>query len=216
LKPLCRGVVFDLDGTLVDSMPMVMRAYAHALQPYFPNISEEELRNRLGGPPDRLFAEMMSAVDSSDALQRLHAYSVENWKLMQPFEGMADMLDELRSQVPVAIWTGRDRTSTELVLNEHSIAKKVHPVVCGDDLTSHKPDPAGLAEVLRRLRITPVEAIFVGDADVDVMAGAALGVRTVLITHDRIASAAIQRQAWRVVETPTQAYSVLRTEIARG
>ena len=48
-----RAVVFDLDGTLVDSMPLVLRAFAHALLPYCGALTEQQITARLGGPPDR-------------------------------------------------------------------------------------------------------------------------------------------------------------------
>ena len=55
--------------------------------------------------------------------------------------------------------------------------------------------------------------LFIGDAEVDVLAGAALGVKTVLITHGLKMDAGGQAQAWRVVNTPLEAYNLLRTEV---
>lgn len=212
MKTPLRAVVFDLDGTLIDSMPMVLQAYAHALAPFFPDLSEEQLRARLGGPPDRMFAEMLAGDDVQCALTRLRDYSVANWKMMQPFAGMHAILDDLKTVHAVALWTGRDRKSTEWLLQEHGMSGKFKLWVCGDDLGSHKPDPEGLTEVLRRLSASREETIFVGDADVDVLGGSAIQVRTILITHGRPIDAAVKALAWRIVETPDQAYAVLRQE----
>lgn len=207
-----RAVVFDLDGTLIDSMPMVLDAYAHALSPYYPGMTGSELMSRLGGPPDRMFAAMLSAEQAQAALQRLHEYSGANWKLMQPFVGMHAILDDLRTVHSVALWTGRDRSSTEWLLQEHGIGGKLRACVCGDDLGSHKPDPAGLMEVIRQLGAAKDETIFVGDADVDVVAGAAVGIRTLLITHGRSVPAQVLQLAWKSVGTPDEAYALLRRE----
>ena len=211
-----RAVVFDLDGTLIDSMPLVLRAYAHALGPFFDSLSEGEILARLGGPPERLFVEMLKgSAEVEEALQRLREFSLANWKLIQPFAGMNALLAELRQAgCAVAVWTGRERESTEWLMREHGVREHVRTFVCGDDMPSHKPDPAGLAEVLRRLEVGAADALFVGDADVDVLAGAALGVRTVFIQEDRVVDPVVSAKAWRRVRTPAEAYDVVRSELA--
>ncbi|HWA86319.1 MAG TPA: HAD-IA family hydrolase [Opitutus sp.] len=210
-----RAVVFDLDGTLVDSMPLVLRAYAHALQPFYPNLTDEEITARLGGPPERMFAEMLVEPECAEtALRRLKECSLANWKLIRPFTGMAALLADLRAAgCASAIWTGRERESAEWLLREHGIAPQVQTFVCGDDLATHKPDPAGLAEVLHRLDVPVGETLFVGDADVDVLAGAAIGVRTLLIHHGRPLDATVRAKAWRVAVSPSEAYAIVRGEL---
>lgn len=205
-----RAVVFDLDGTLVDSMPLVLRAYAHALAPFRPDLSDEAVLALLGGPPDRFFAELLGdPAHAAQALRRLEEFGAANWGLIEPFAGMAETIEALRERCALALWTGRDRESTEWLLREHGLASAVRACVCGDDLASHKPDPAGLREALRQLGVGAAEAIFVGDADVDVLAGAEAGVRTVLIEHGRAISPEVRAKAWRIVGTPTEAYRLL-------
>ena len=211
-----RAVVFDLDGTLVDSMPLVLRAFAHALLPYCGEMSPEEITSHLGGPPERMLRKLIA--DESkvpEAMQRLFDFDVANWRLIQPFDGMHGLLDHLReSGRALALWTGRERESTGLILKEHGITPKLDVWVCGDDLPTHKPHPGGLEEALRQLAVTREQALFVGDADVDVLAGAELGVRTLLISHDRVVDPAVQAKAWRAVKTPAEAYAIVRTELA--
>jgi phosphoglycolate phosphatase-like HAD superfamily hydrolase len=64
--------------------------------------------------------------------------------------------------------------------------------------------------VLDRLGAQPHEVFFAGDADVDVLAGHAIGVRTVLIRHGRPVAGDVLQRAWRVVDTPAEAYTLLR------
>ncbi len=207
-----KAVVFDLDGTLVDSMPMVLRAYAPALEPFVPPMSPHDLFLRLGAPPERTFAEMLAGpTEVTVAMQRLVEYSSSHWHHIQAFQGMHDVLRDLRAAARrTGIWTGRDRRSTEAIMREHRLEAWVEELVCGDDLPSHKPDPAGLSAVLDRLGARPHEVFFAGDADVDVLAGHAIGVRTVLIRHGRPVADDVLRRAWRVVETPADAYALLR------
>lgn len=209
-----RAVVFDLDGTLVNSLPLVLQAYAHALAPFRPELTEAEIYALLGGPPERFFAELLGEpAQAAEALARLEKFGLENWQLIEPFAGMAELIEALRERCALGLWTGRDRESTEWLLRDHGLAGKVRTYVCGDDLATHKPDPAGLREVLRRLDATPEEALFAGDADVDVLAGAAIGVRTILIEHDRVVEESVKMKAWRVVKTPAEAYAIIRDTV---
>ncbi len=213
-QPL-RAVVFDLDGTLVDSMPLVLRAFAHALRPYCGEMTPEEITAHLGGPPDRMLRKLIGDdTKVPEAMQRLLDFDVANWRLIQPFDGMHGLLDDLRgARQSLALWTGRERESTGLILTEHGIMPKLDAWVCGDDLPTHKPHPGGLEEALRQLAVTREEALFVGDADVDVLAGSACGVRTLLICHDREVDPAVQAKAWRSVQTPAEAYALVRAEL---
>jgi HAD superfamily hydrolase (TIGR01509 family) len=210
-----RAVVFDLDGTLVDSMPLVLRAFTHALQPYRDDLTPELITAHLGGPPDRTFATLL--VDQTqipEAMRRLMDFSLNNWRLIRPFDGMHDLLDHLRrARHPLGLWTGRERESTGWILKEHGIEQKLDACVCGDDLPTHKPHPGGLEEALRQLAVPREQALFVGDADVDVLAGAECGVRTLLICHDRNVSRVIRAKAWRAVATPAEAYALVRAEL---
>lgn len=207
-----RAAIFDLDGTLIDSMPLVLRAFAHALAPFRPDLDEHGIFQRLGGPPERTLLELTGdAEKAAAALQRLGEFGFENGGLVQPFAGMLAMLEQLRDGgLQLAVWTGRDRRTTEAILAAHGMEGFFSAVVCGDDLPTHKPHPEGLVEILTRLDLRPHEALYTGDADADVLGGAEACVRTVLISHGREVDAVVVRQAWRCVDTPGQAYALIR------
>lgn len=208
-----RAIVFDLDGTLVNSMPMVLRAFAHALAPFRAPLADADLFLLLGAPPLRTFREILG--DESmvpEAMRRMGEFSRNNWTDIQPFGGVHRFLEGLRSRGrELALWTGRDRRSAEMILQEHLLAPSIGEIVCGDDLPSHKPDPEGLETIIRRIGVTLDETLYVGDADVDVLAGAKLGVRTLLIRHGRCVSAEVESKAWKIVETAAEAYAEIET-----
>ena len=211
-----RGVVFDLDGTLVDSLTLVLGALTHALEP-FGGKPTMDIFGQLGGPPSTFLGRMLpSEADVPVALERFREYHEANSHRILPYAGAAEHLGALRTQgVGLAVWTGRDRSSTEWLLERHGLAGHFSAVLCGDDLDSHKPDPAGLQMILRGLEMSPEEIILVGDADVDVLGGAACGVDTLLIRHGREIPSEIVARCWRTVASPNEAYVVVAEHLQR-
>jgi HAD superfamily hydrolase (TIGR01509 family) len=207
-----RAVVFDLDGTLIDSLTLVLQAIAHALEPFAPRPTMDIFAH-LGGPPERFLRTLLTDLSHVPAaMERMDAYHRSNMHLIQPFVGAVQLLENLRREgVQLAVWTGRDRASTDVLLRAHRLAEYFGVVVCGDDLPTHKPDPAGMREILRRLGIGPEEALFVGDADVDVLGGVACGVNTLLIRHARPIVPAISTQSWATVASPVEAFDMVRS-----
>jgi phosphoglycolate phosphatase-like HAD superfamily hydrolase len=147
-------VVFDLDGTLLDSLPLVLAAISHAVEP-FGTRPTMEIFARLGGPPERFLPPMIAhARNLPVALERLGAFHRDNAHLIQPYAGAKELLATMQTAgVRTALWTGRDRSSAEWLLQSHRLQACFATMVCGDDLATHKPDPAGLREILRRLDV---------------------------------------------------------------
>lgn len=116
----------------------------------------------------------------------MESFHRENEQLIRPFAGAPELIGRLcDAGVRIGIWTGRDRVSTDRMLRRHGLDAAFGAVICGDDLPTHKPDPEGLREIMRRLPASAEETLYVGDADVDVLGGAASGVDTLLIRHAR-------------------------------
>jgi phosphoglycolate phosphatase-like HAD superfamily hydrolase len=210
------AVIFDLDGTLVDSMPLVLQAFAHALAPFRPDLDRDGIFQRLGGPPARMMLELTGDESKAvEAMRRLEGFGFENGSLVQPFDGMRPWLMGLHARgFKLAVWTGRDRRTTQAILSAHELGAVFDVVVCGDDLSTHKPHPAGLIEILTRLDVRPEKALYAGDADADVLGGAEAGVRTVLISHGRQPGADVIGRAWCIVDTPAEAYARIEIEIS--
>lgn len=209
-----KSVVFDLDGTLMDSLPLVLRAFSHALEPFAPQPTMA-IFAQLGGPPERIFPALLGDDRHLPAaMERLAAFTRDNYHLIQPFTGVGVVLEKLRLRgISLAVWTGRDRESANQLLRDHRLAEFFPVMVCGDDLPSHKPDPAGLREILRQFQAGSESSLLVGDADVDVLGGAACGVDTLLINHARDVDPAILGKSWRTVASPFEAYELVLREV---
>lgn len=210
-----RAAVFDLDGTLVDSMPHVVRAFIHAIRPFRPEPSYAEVIASLGGPTDACLRNLLGDDRHLEAArERLFAYERDRDTDIVPFDGIRDWLGDLhRAGVPIGLWTGRDRFSTERVLAAHGLSAYFSAMVCGDDLSSHKPDPEGLKAVIDRLDFAPREVVFFGDSDIDVLGGHAIGVDTVLTSHGRTIPPTIAGRAVLTVRLPHEAWQSLRARL---
>lgn len=210
------SLVFDLDGTLVNSMPMVLASFTYAIEVFQSVPSPLTIFGKLAGPADICLRNLLDDEKNlPDAMSRLLEYNRTHHHQIVPFDGAVEMLDGLlKSGTEVALWTGRDSSTTDEILSAHNLWKYFQKVVCGDDFDSHKPDPEGLVHIMEELSLKNSEVLFVGDADVDVLAGHASQVPTMLIRHSRTISAQIRGLCRDWVETPQQAYKIISARVA--
>ncbi|MFM1747212.1 MAG: hypothetical protein RLZZ188_878 [Verrucomicrobiota bacterium] len=208
-----RAVVFDLDGTLLDSLPLVLAAIRHAIEP-FGGKADMDLFAHLGGPPEKFMGTLIPRrSDVPAALRRMYEYHHQHHELIQPYAGAVETLGALRRQGrPVAVWTGRDRNSTEVLARRWRLDAEISALVCGDDLPNHKPHPDGLREILRRLGCEAKDCVMVGDADVDVLGAHACEMDAILIRHARTPADDVLAKARHVVSSPVEAYAAVLGE----
>jgi HAD superfamily hydrolase (TIGR01509 family) len=208
-----RAAIFDLDGTLVDSMPLVVAMFTHAVEPFRARPAPSEVLTQLGGPPEVCIRRLLgpaAAASYAEANTRMLEYESEHFQEVRPFDGSRELLSSLLAGgVRLAIWTGRDRQSTVSILNGIGLARFFDALVCGDDLDSHKPDPAGLLLSIELLGVTTKEAIFVGDNDTDVEGGHAAGIHTILIHNGRADSSNIFSRAAEVYADTGNAFAAV-------
>jgi pyrophosphatase PpaX len=184
-----RTVLFDLDGTLVDSGAIILASFRHAtLTLLSREIPDAELLAAVGGPGLR---EQMEALDSERAEELIEVYSAHNAGLhdgLQPCAGVLDALRTLRDEGRMlGIVTAKRRATLALafeVLPE--LAEFFEVTVGAEDTERHKPHPAPLHAALERLGADSSDAVYVGDSPFDVQAAKAAGTGSVAVTWGRI------------------------------
>ena len=208
-----RAAIFDLDGTLVDSMSFVVETFIEAVGPFRSRPTREEVLSHLGGPLETCLRNVLgpsAAASFPSAMERLTGLQRGREASLVPYEGAKELLAMLASRgAKLGIWTGRDRWSTLRMMDAHGFAGLFGAVVCGDDLPTHKPDPEGLLLAIRQLAVQPHEVVFLGDADVDILGGHAAGVHTILIHHGRVAPAHVNSRAAEIYADPRGAYAAV-------
>lgn len=178
------GVVFDLDGTLVDSRRDIVVAANHALaKAGYACLPHAELEGYIGDGAPLLMAQA-ARIDVAD--ERTHALVLDflDYYAEHPLDfttlmaGALDALDALDA-FPLGVCTNKARRTSVAVLRGLGLERRFRSVVAGDDLPQRKPDPAMVQEAARQLGISPRATVMVGDGPQDVLAGRAAGAYTI-------------------------------------
>jgi len=172
------AVLFDFDGTIVDSGAMILASFRHATRTVLEReIPDAELAAAVGGST---IHEQMRSFDPRRVDELVAVYRAHNAPLhdeLEAFDGVADLLAGLRDEGRrLGIVTAKRRKTIELAFGVLDLERYFDAVVTADDTTRHKPDPEPVREGLRRLDASPDEAAFVGDSPFDMGAGRAAGV----------------------------------------
>lgn len=182
-----RAVVFDVDGTLVDSLPAFRVVAERAARPYGIVITDAIVREALN--TDRAFWDLALPSDYADraaVMATLSREAARCWPDVlrehgRVVAGVADALRALRaSGMKLGIVTGARRTSLA-PLERDGLLDLADAVVTGEDVARRKPDPEGLTACAAALEVAPQDAVYVGDTPLDVRAARAAGMFAVAV-----------------------------------
>jgi len=178
------GIVFDLDGTLVDSRLDIANSANHALDAHgFATLSVSEISGYVGDGARLLLARAARLEPSAPALDALLAtfvayygeHATDHTRLLP---GAHQALSAL-SHLPLALCTNKPRSITERVLANLRLHGTFQVLVGGGDLPKTKPDPLPLRYIAERLGLAPSELVMVGDGAQDVLCAKAAGAHSV-------------------------------------
>ena len=184
---MVKVILFDLDGTLLDTLPD-LNACMNAMLAHFgfPSVSMRDTRLFVGHG-GREFTAMSLPENERHRLDECYAYYGDlhvHWDngRTKMFEGESAFLQDIRARgVKTAIVTNKAQNTTEVLcktlLKEHAF----DAVLGNSDRYPVKPDPAGTLAVLQLLGVSPAEAVFVGDGDTDVQTAKNAGMRCVSV-----------------------------------
>lgn len=191
---LPRLVMFDLDGTLVDSVPDLAAAIDKTLLVLGqPAAGIEQVRDWVGNGAKVLVRRALAGglqhahVDDSLAEQALALFMqhyAENHGLTQVYPGVRQTLGWFREQqIELAIVTNKPEQFVAPLLDGQGLGGYFRWIIGGDTLPQQKPDPAALLHVMRLAGVESAHALFIGDSRNDVVAARAAGVTCVAVTY---------------------------------
>jgi pyrophosphatase PpaX len=183
---LLSAVLFDFDGTLVDTTEMIHQSMKHATSSVLgrEDIPRETLLANVGRPLPR----QMELIDAENAELLLEAYRSHHEQhhdtLIGEFPGVEESLARLGSAgIKVAVVTSKRRLSVEMALkNFPGLRNVVDRFVTLEDTTEHKPNPEPLLRALELLGVPKERAAYVGDSPFDVEAAKAAGLASVAVS----------------------------------
>lgn len=188
-------VLFDLDGTVVDTVALIRESHRHAVTSVLGHdLPDDELLANVGRP----LVEQMEAFDVERADELLvaqrtwnHAHTAE---LIRSYDGVAEMLGRLKAAgCLVGIVTSKAGPTVQLAFDAlPEVERHIDLLVAVEDTPVHKPQPDPVLLALDRLGADASDACYVGDAPFDVAAGNAAGVTTVGVTWGFFPPAAIE------------------------
>lgn len=175
------AVLFDLDGTLVDSFALIAASFAYAVREVLGREPTEEELYRRWGAPLRVRAHEV-APDRTEELVTAYEryYDARHHELLRPFPGVPEMLRALRAKgACLAVVTSKRRRRALQTLSALALSDLFGCVVAEDDVRNPKPAADPLYRALQQLGVPRERAWLVGDAPLDILAARAAGVRAI-------------------------------------
>jgi HAD superfamily hydrolase (TIGR01549 family) len=172
MPPMVTAIVFDMDGTLVDSSVLLPRVYIETVEAAGgPRLSDEAVVAAYRvGPPAAMLTYLLgrpaTEQDVDDYHARLRAAAAE----FAAYQGIAEVLDALRGRVRLAVFTGASLDACRLLLDSSKLLPYFEVLVGGDEVSRPKPYPDGIHLACERLGVAAEEAAYVGDAPNDLEA----------------------------------------------
>jgi len=177
------AILFDLDGTLADSVELILGAFRHTFNTHLGSVPADQAWIAGMGTP---LSSQIRALVADEALIEPMTATYRDWQnqhhdaLLREFEGVRETLSFLHDRGhEMALVTSKATEAAKRALRLIGIDALLSQVVGLDSTTSHKPNPEPVLHALAQLRRDPRDAIFVGDSPHDIAAGNAAGVFTV-------------------------------------
>lgn len=183
-RPRFPVVVFDLDGTLVDTIGLIVASYQHAFTTVLGHgWDEDEIKSWIG---QSLYGAMVrvAPAEADDIFREYTTWNMANTeRLIARYPGVNDLVADLvAAGVRVGVATSKRDEPARVALRLAGMADLVPLLVAHDDVSAHKPDPEPLLLACAKLGADPEEAAYVGDAAVDVLAARNAGLTGIAVT----------------------------------
>jgi pyrophosphatase PpaX len=204
------ALLFDLDGTLIDTIGLLLACARHTFEGRTPAPTDEEWIAGIGTPLRKQFAAYTTTDEEVEHLtQRYRTFQREHHdRLTNAFPGVLETLDELeRRGHPMGIVTSKSNEMMDRGLEWVGIMKHMKTRIGMDNAKLHKPDPFPVRMALEELGYEPHEALFLGDSPHDITSGNAAGVISVAalwgpFTREQLEPYAPTRYLQRITDLP--------------
>jgi HAD superfamily hydrolase (TIGR01509 family) len=191
---IATAVLFDVDGTLVDSNYLHVHAWRRAFKEFDRDVDSWRVHRAIGKGSGKLLATLLGSEDADriggDVKDRHSRYYLEDAELLRPFAGARELIRALAGRgVRVVLATSAGPDELDVLRRVLDVDDVVTGIVAGADVEATKPDPEPVLAALDRAGTEPENTIFVGDSVWDVQAAKKAGVRTIGVLSGGVSAA---------------------------
>lgn len=190
-------LLFDLDGTILDTTELIMQSFFHAFREGLgEEVSRAELMEHFGRPLEAQFRLMRPALSNADVVRLIDIYRQHNhrehdgWVSVIP--GASEVLRELARDHQMAIVTSKRLDMAERGLRQFGLWDLFTVVVHMESTPQHKPHPAPVEKALKALGASPAESLMIGDSPYDMASGRDAGCHTLGFLYNTFTEQALK------------------------
>lgn len=180
-------IIFDLDGTLVNSSVDITNSLNYAIEPY--NLEKMTVEKTVGlvGEGLTMLVEKMLGRENArimpDVMDRfIRYYSEHLTEFTVPYPGVPETLEKLADYRKAVVSNKREALSKKL-LDTLKLSHYFDVILGSDSAGERKPSPKPILQILEVVKVKPAEAVIVGDSNLDIEAGKGAGIRTIAVTY---------------------------------
>ena len=188
-----RAVLFDMDGTLLDSAPdFIAVCQAMRLERGLPAVAEHLVRDQVSGGARAMVASAFALSPEAAGFEVLRQEFLDRYQehcavLTRPFDGIEELLADIeQAKLIWGVVTNKPLRYAEPIMQQLGLAQRSAILICPEHVKNTKPDPEPMILACTRLGLTPASVLFVGDDLRDIESGRAAGTRTAAVRYGYI------------------------------
>jgi HAD superfamily hydrolase (TIGR01549 family) len=208
-----KAVLFDVDGTLIDSLPAIIKGLGDAFE-HFNGFrpSDAEVQGTIGTPLRKQLTLYRDVPPTPEELAHMIEYTIERFEENKHLETeFIAALDTLRlvkrAGLKVALVTSKSDVELRLLLKRFEAGREADATVNATEVTHPKPDPESALLACEKLGVHPFEAVFIGDSIFDMRCARAAGIKAVAVAYGSGEKQALEREKPDLMfDTPEQLF----------
>lgn len=206
-----RAVLFDLDGTLLDSTELILQAYEHTITTNgLPHKTRKEIIVTFGKPLEECYSILFPNENIKQLMETHIVFQTNNLEIIKPFENVKKTLASLKHKgLKIAAVTTRSKRTTVKSLEINDLDKFFDIIISREDVVNPKPHSEPLLKALAYLKFHPSQAIMVGDTVIDVQAGKNAGTKTIAVSYGMHSDSIRRAKPDFIIDTISQLQAIL-------
>lgn len=182
-----KGLIFDLDGTILDSMPLHHEGYNHALAPYGIDYPKEVFESR-GGIPTKDTMKMIEVdyqienFDLTTALEAKKEFVESHLDRIRLIEPVFEIIKDYHGKLPMSVGTGSNRMVVDELFDRFSLNRYFTHVVTATEVTNYKPHPETFLKCAELMDVQPEDCVVFEDGKPGMQAARSAGMQIIDIT----------------------------------